>query len=312
MPPSSVIQAEIPEGSAPLYNENGTATGFILPGEKNLPPIVSLPGPKREFLPMLERTVDPYLRKIFGELPQLRSRTIRTIGLPESLLNEQLKDLFTLDPRAAVAFLNKPGQVDIRIDVEGQSKNEAELLLTNFQGRIEEKIERSAIFGYDDETLEQAVGKMLIEHGLCLAVAESCTGGLVTMRLTEVSGSSSYIKECYITYSNEAKERVLSVPSETLKRYGAVSAQCAAEMASGVKRISGADIGVSVTGIAGPTGATPEKPIGLIYFGLAAAKGVRTYQRRFQGNRSENRLWSSDFALDLVRRYVFQGSFPER
>jgi nicotinamide-nucleotide amidase len=306
MSASNVIQAEIPEGAVPLYNEHGTATGFVVPGEGTAPPIIALPGPKREILPMLDADVVGYLKQTFGELPRLRSRTIRTIGVPESLVNERLRHLFSLDPRATIGLLCKPGQVDIRIDVETKSDEEAETVLCAFQRLIEERVERADIFGYDDETLEQAVGRMLIEKALHIAVAESCTGGLVTMRLTEVSGSSNYITECYIAYSDEAKEKILGVDSETLQRYGAVSAECAGEMASGVRRISSADIGVSVTGIAGPTGGTAEKPVGRVFFGLATSEGVKTFKQQYLGNRSENRWWASDFALDMVRRYVLQ------
>jgi len=160
------------------------------------------------------------------------------------------------------------------------------------------------VYGYDEEEIEQSVGKLLRERRLRVAVAESCTGGEVTMRLTEVSGSSDYISECYVTYSNEAKLKLVGVKRETLEAYGAVSRETAAEMAVGVRERAGVDIGLGITGIAGPTGGTAEKPVGLVYFGLADASGAMTFRRQFTGNRSENRLWATETALDLLRRLI--------
>lgn len=302
MPASNRVQALVPEDAVALHNAVGTATGFILQGEKSV--AIVLPGPKREFVPMLEKHVIPFLAKTYGVQRLRRTRTIRTFGVPESYLNEQLRDLFSQSEEVRLAFLAKPGKVDIRLNAEGKNESDVDRCIARMEEEILRRIGEEHVYGYDAEEIEQSVGKLLIERRLRVAVAESCTGGEVTMRLTEVSGSSNYISECYVTYSNEAKVKLLGVRGETLETYGAVSRETAAEMAAGVRERAGVDIGLGITGIAGPTGGTAEKPVGLTYFGLADAGGVATFQRQFRGTRSENRLWATETALDMLRRLI--------
>jgi nicotinamide-nucleotide amidase len=302
MPESNRVQALVPQGAVALYNDVGTATGFILRDEDRV--AVVLPGPKREFAPMLEKQVIPFFKKTYGVQRVLRTRTIRTFGVPESYLNEQLRDLFAQKGDTGLAFLAKPGKVDIRLNARGESESEVRQHIANMEKEILRRIGDEHVYGYDEEEIEQSVGALLKERRLRVAVAESCTGGEVTMRLTEVSGSSNYISECYITYSNEAKVKLLGVKPETLETHGAVSRETAAEMAAGVRERAGVDIGLGITGIAGPTGGTAEKPVGLVYFGLADARGTITFQRQFRGIRSENRLWATETALDLLRRLI--------
>jgi nicotinamide-nucleotide amidase len=302
MPPSNRVQTLVPKGAVALHNPVGTATGFIVKDKHTM--AVVLPGPKREFVPMLEKRVIPFLTKTYGVQELQRTRTIRTFGVPESYLNEQLRDLFSKNKKVDLAFLAKPGKVDIRLNARGESNTEIQQCLTQIEREILRRIGEEHVYGYDEEEIEQNVGRLLKERSLRVAVAESCTGGGVTMRLTEVSGSSNYISECYVTYSNEAKMKLLGVKPETLKAYGAVSRETAAEMAAGVRERAGVDIGLGITGIAGPTGGTAEKPVGLTYFGLADARRVMTFQRKFTGNRSENRLWATETALDLLRRLI--------
>lgn len=302
MPASNRVQALVPEGAVALHNPVGTATGFISQGKEAV--AVVLPGPKREFVPMLQKRVIPFLTETYGVQQLRRTRTIRTFGVPESYLNEQLRDLFSQGEELSLAFLAKPGKVDIRLNVQAESEPDVERCVAEMERKILGRIGEEYVYGYDEEEIEQSVGKLLRERRLRVAVAESCTGGEVTMRLTEVSGSSNYISECYVTYSNETKIKLVGVKRETLEEYGAVSRETAAEMAVGVRERAGVDIGLGITGIAGPTGGTAEKPVGLVYFGLADANGAMTFRRQFTGNRSENRLWATETALDLLRRLI--------
>ncbi|MCD6386367.1 competence/damage-inducible protein A [Candidatus Sumerlaeota bacterium] len=304
-------QSCVPADSLILYNYEGTAPGFIIPATQAHPCIIALPGPPREMHPMVERDVIPFIKKNYAGAVFIRTHIIHTIGVPESFINTSLRDLFTADKRVTLALLAKVGMVDIRLTISASSSDELNELSETFPQKILKRLNPEDVYGFDDDTLELSVGRLLIDNKLRVACAESCTGGFLSMRLTNVSGSSAYITENYVTYSNDAKIKVLGVKAQTLANYGAVSSQTAYEMADGVRRLADADIGISITGIAGPTGGSAEKPVGLVYFGLATKRGVSTYKRQFYGNRHENRLWSTDFALDLIRRSVLNGLNPE-
>lgn len=304
-------QCRVPADSLILYNYEGTAPGFIIPATQSHPCIIALPGPPREMRPMVERDVIPFLKKNYAGSVFTRTHVIHTMNVPESFINTSLQDLFSADRRVTLALLAKVGMVDIRLTIRASSESELNELSEEYRGKVLQRLNPEDVYGFDDDTLESAVGRLLIDKKLRVACAESCTGGFLSMRLTNVSGSSTYITENYVTYSNEAKIKILGVKPQTIAEHGAVSPQTAYEMAQGVCKIAEADIGVSITGIAGPTGGTPEKPVGLVYFGLATQHGVQTYKRRFFGNRYENRLWSTDFALDLIRRCVLNDLNPE-
>lgn len=303
-------QARIPADSIIMHNPEGTAPGFIVPAGASHPCIIALPGPPRELRPMVERYVIPYLRQHYPGTVFLRTSIIRTIGVPESVINSALSDLFHCDKHLRLALLAKVGMVDIRLNIQATTAEQAENLLLDYRQKVIARLMPEDIYGFDDDSLEQVVGQLLIKNNLHIVCAESCTGGYLSMRLTEVPGSSKYITENYVTYSNEAKVKILGVSPETLKQNGAVSPETAKEMAEGVRNLAKADIGISITGIAGPSGGTPEKPVGLVYFGLATKMGTQTYKRNFQGKRGEIRLWSTDFALDLIRRCILHNLNP--
>ena len=299
MPPESIRQVYIPEGIRWIRNKVGTAPGLLADYKGKL--IVCLPGPPRELEPMFVNDAVPYLKKRSGANLILKSRTIKIAGSAESQVNGKVKDLLELEPPTTVGIYAKTGQVELRI----MAKAKNEITARREIGRIERKIRarlKDHIFGYDDETLEEVVGKMLAKKRLTIAVAESCTGGLVSHRLTNVSGSSSYFMMGLVAYSNEIKENLLGVARKTLVKYGAVSKETALEMAKGVKFLAGTDIGVSVTGIAGPTGGTKSKPVGLVYAALVIGKKRIVKELRFRGSRDEIKFQTSQAVLDLIRK----------
>jgi nicotinamide-nucleotide amidase len=307
---SNLVQAMIPEGALVLHNEWGTAPGFIIPPAKGRAEgrgaLVALPGPPRELQPLFEQYVAPWIKKTFPQNEIGRRRIVRTIGRPESEINELIRELFGRHQQVTVGLRAMMGRVDVRLTARCATGEEADRLLEEFVKVVLERLGEEDVYGYGEETLEEAVARALERQGLSVACAESCTAGGVATLLTNVSGSSAYFNESYVTYSNEAKTRLLGVRAETIEHYGAVSGETAHEMAEGARRASGADIGVSVTGIAGPMGGTPEKPVGLVWFGLATEEGVRTKRRVFSGSRREVRHWAATHALDLVRRYLYQ------
>lgn len=303
-------QAMIPLGAEIMQNYDGTAPGFIIAPCEPHPCIIALPGPPREMRPIVEREVLPYLRSKAGKSTLLETTVLHTIGVPESALNTWLHDLFEQDAHRSLALLASVGKVDVRINIRASSEEERAIEMEKALALVRNRIPEEYIYGMNEDTLEECVSTLLIERNLHIACAESCTGGLLSKRLTDVSGSSAYVTENYVTYSNEAKVRILGVKQEILDAYGAVSSQTAKEMAEKVRKIAGGDIGIGITGIAGPTGGTPEKPVGLVFIGIATKHGISVYRRLFQGNRQEIRLWTTDFALDLIRRCIEQSLEP--
>ena len=291
-------QAMIPQGSQAIPNPVGTAPGFILELEGKV--VITLPGPPRELQPMVEQTVVPYLRRRAGQ-GVIRSRVLRFVGIGEAALEDLLLDLIKGAGNPTIAPLASPGEVKIRLTAKATDVQSADELIAP----LEREIRRRAgqwLYGLDEETLEQAVGRLLREAGATLAVAESCTGGLIGHRLTNVPGSSDYLLCDVVAYSNQAKKSLLGVPEDTLAAHGAVSAETAVAMARAARRVGEADYGLAVTGIAGPTGATPEKPVGLVYMALAWSDGEDWEQHQFGGQREDVKLRAAQTALDLLRR----------
>jgi nicotinamide-nucleotide amidase len=309
MPESNLTQALLPAGSIPLYNENGTAPGFIIYEETLHKALIALPGPPREWIPMFDNFVADFLKTHFPSSAIIDTLVLRTIDIPESQLNEQLKPLFNTLPGVTFAFTFRPGKVDIRLTASAPSSEETCQLLEDARKKILRLIDPECIYGEGDEaTIEAEVGRLLTARKKTLAIAESCTGGLLCKRLTDIPGSSNYLKEGIVAYSDEAKVKYLGVRDETLRHYGAVSGETVAEMATGMKRVSGADIAVGITGIAGPSGGSQEKPVGLVYFGLATEDSIITCQRRFTGERCLIRELAADFALDMLRRTLISST----
>lgn len=304
MPANNRKQAFFPEGSTIIPNPVGTAPGFITPvgRAEAIRHVVCLPGVPHEMKRMMRDSVVPWLE---GLNPAVRfaSRTFSTVGLAESQLDELLEGVVS-PHEARLAFRAAFPRVQARLTVSGTPDEDLEERLDLLEERVRERL-GAHVYALGDEGLEETVGKLLRERGLTLAVAESCTGGLIGHRITEVPGSSAYFLLGVVTYANQAKEQILGVRAGTLEEFGAVSTQTAEEMAAGVRRISGADLGLATTGIAGPGGGTPDKPVGTVCVGLAWEGGA--WSRRYSlGERSRDWIkgMTAQIALDRVRRWL--------
>jgi len=301
MPVQVERQALMPARSVVIPNPAGSAPGLILHWENSY--LICLPGVPHEMRSMYEATVGPFLQQRFPSRPWNELHLFRTYGLMESGVNERLADLMIGHPRVRIGLTAKPVGVDVRILGSGRNREEVRVLLEGLLQKVEERLS-DVLYVRGRDEMEAVVGRLLKERRMRLAVAESCTGGLIGHRLTNVPGSSDYLDRVEVCYSNRAKIEALGVPSELIEANGAVSAPVAAAMAQGVRRRAGTDFGLSVTGIAGPGGGTPEKPVGLVYFGLDDGREVRTSFARFSGDRAAVKLRASQHALDLLRRVL--------
>lgn len=289
-------QAYFPEEAIVLKNNNGTAPGCII--EEASKVLVMLPGPPREMKAMFEESVIPYLRKYSKEV--LVSKILRVIGVGESAVAELIGDLID-NENPTVAPYAKEGEMIFRITARAESEEAAKGLIVPVEAKIR-NILGDNIYGEGETTLEDILGNMLIEKGLTIATAESCTGGMVAARLINYPGISASILEGAVTYSNEAKVRRLGVKEKTLNIFGAVSEETAREMAEGIARTSGADIGIATTGIAGPGGGTKEKPVGLVYISVYYNNEVEVKKLNLTGNRQRIRERAVTTLIDMVRR----------
>ncbi|MBQ9691740.1 MAG: competence/damage-inducible protein A [Clostridia bacterium] len=294
-------QAYIPEGSVIFDNNAGTAPGCAIEDEERGKIIIMLPGPPFEMKRMFAESVVPYLQQ-FTDV-RFVSKNINIFGMGESAVESVLKDLMLEAKNPTVAPYCGDGEVRLRVTASGTSDADCEALCDEMIAKIRETEVGNFIYGLDT-TLAEAVVKAYREKGKTLAVAESCTGGLIAKRITDVSGSSEMFGYGAVTYANEAKNKLLGVRWETLEAYGAVSEQTAMEMAAGVRALSGADVGIATTGIAGPGGGTATKPVGLVYMGVASEKGVRALKFNFNGDRDRVRILASGNALSLALNEV--------
>jgi len=297
-------QAFMPEGAVCLVNNFGTAAGVAVHVGKAV--IIALPGPPRELEPMFDNEIIPYLKKNkYTGTDIIKTRTIKLTGGMESLVDSRAKDLLRLSGRTTVGIYSKPGMVELKITAKAKKDSEAERHIKPIEREIERRFGQ-LVFGKDDDTLEGVVGRMLLKKRLTISLAESCTGGLVSHRITNISGSSKYYADGVVSYANAAKESLLSVSEKTLKRYGAVSRQIALEMARGIRNVSGTDIGLALTGIAGPTGGSKKKPVGLVFIAIVTddRKSVKEY--RFTGGRETIKWRASCAALDLIRLTIMK------
>lgn len=298
MPERNSRQAMVIDGASVLDNPNGSAPGLFIEHEGTA--IALLPGPPREMRPMFENHVLPRLVEKAGALRVVR-RVLRVAGMGESSIDEKIAPIYMQYTNPQTTILFNKSEVEIHLTARGRTEADAELLLDDLSERLEERLGHS-IFSFRGEQMEEIVGMRLSVTGYTLAVAESCTGGLIAERLTEVSGASKYFLEGAVTYSNEAKIRTLGVKKELLRKHGAVSGEVAEAMAEGIRQRAGADIGLAVTGIAGPTGGTEEKPVGLVYIALANDAGTEHRKLMLPGDRHLIRWRASQAALDLLRR----------
>jgi nicotinamide-nucleotide amidase len=298
MAPNNERQALVPRDAEALRNEYGTAPGIVIAEGDRL--LILLPGPPREMRPMFTAYVRPKLTPLAGSA-RLRTRTLRVAGMGESQVDDLIAPIYTryTNPTTTILFNNT--EVELHFTASAPSDAEAEALLDEVVGQVEEVLGVN-VFSHRGETLEQIVGLRLTLKGYTIATAESCTGGLLSKRLTDVPGSSKYFLEGVIAYANEAKTRLLGVPAELIAEHGAVSAEVAEAMATGIKARAGTTIGVGITGIAGPDGGTDEKPVGLVYVGVAGDFIVTHRKFILPGDRDRIRHLASQVALDLVRR----------
>ncbi len=301
MPIENVRQAHIPEEAIALRNDVGTAPGLIIEEDRKI--LIALPGPPRELNPMFERDVIPYLKKIAKQKWTIKTRTIKIAGLSESQVNHRVKDILKSPPPVTVGIFAHPGLIELKITAKPQNVPLAHALILAVDKNITARL-KDYIFGRDAQTLEETVGKFLRRTRGTLAIAESCTGGLISNRITNISGSSKYFKMAVVAYSNKTKIAQLNVSPGALKKYGAVSSQVATQMAKNIREIARTTFGLGVTGIAGPTGATKSKPIGLAYIALATPRKTFCREFHYTGDREVIKFKTSQAALDLLRHHL--------
>jgi nicotinamide-nucleotide amidase len=278
----------------------GTAPGFFLEEENTF--IAVLPGVPKEMTAMFSEGLRPVLEERFGGRIFIRRRILHTCGMSESDVNQAIQDIMKRG-EPAVGLTAKETGVDVRIIARETGAERAQSSVDRTEAAMRERL-GDAVYGVDGQPMEEVVGALLKQRRLKLSVAESCTGGLIGARITNIAGSSEYFERAAVTYSNPAKTEMLGVPGELLERRGAVSSEVAAAMARGIRQAAKTDLGLSVTGIAGPDGGSKQKPVGLVYTALASAHGVKTAEHRFLGNRAQVRMKASQMALDMVRRHL--------
>lgn len=309
MPERTAVQALVPDGAEVLPNPHGTAPGLAMEvspnsfregGKRSC--LVMLPGPPRELRPMFNDAVEPLLRRVFPLEDAFVCRTFRTTGVGESIAQEKIgKQMEPLvESGLDLGYCARTGQVDIRVAARGKA---GEALVEQAERIIRTRL-GSRIFGTDNEDLEGVIVRLLTERKQTLALAESCTGGYIAHRITNVPGASAVLLAGLVTYSNEAKKKFLGVRSETLEQHGAVSEPVAREMAEGARKQTGADYAISVTGIAGPGGGTPDKPVGTVFMGLAGAFGAVVVQHLNPFDRETFKQVTVDQALEMLRRKI--------
>ncbi len=301
---SALRQARIPEGAAIVDNDRGTACGFI--AEKGGKAVISMPGVPGEMRGMMESTVLPYLRSRMGNAAGvILWKVLKICGRGEASVEDEVRDLLHGRTNPTVAPLVSLGEVMLRITAKAGSPEEAEAMIAPVEAEIRERL-GDDVYGTDDDELQDAVVRLLAERGLTCAVAESVTGGLIAHKLTQVPGCSAVLGLAVTSYSNEAKREILGVPAEVLERHGAVSREVAIAMAKGVLARGRADVAISTTGIAGPSGGSAKKPVGLVFVGLAWRRGVACARLSLFGTRTEIKERAARRALDLLRRHVLR------
>jgi nicotinamide-nucleotide amidase len=295
-------QTYFPRGATLIPNSDGTASGMLFEHSNTF--LIAMPGVPYEMEGMMNQFVVPFLRqKAIGKV--ILHRTLKTTGIPESVLASKLGNIEALLQGAKLAFLPSPHGVRMRITLIEENRNNAEQKISRIESDIRSKVEKY-IYGVDEEELEGTLGKILTKHRLTLAVAESCTGGLIANRITNVPGSSNYFERGVITYSNQSKIDLLNVPPETINTHGAVSKEVAEAMACGIRLSAKANIGISTTGIAGPSGGTVEKPVGLIWIGYSDAHETLAVKFNFGTGRVHIKERAAQAALEIVRRKLLK------
>jgi nicotinamide-nucleotide amidase len=304
MPEINKRQAFVVEAASILPNPNGSAVGMSIEFDDKF--LVILPGPPRELKPMFADFVLPKLKAAAGEI-YVKRRILRVAGMGESAVDEAIAPIYKAYENVQTSILFNKTEIELQLIARSYSEEKAENILAELAGKIREKL-GSAVFAMNGELMEEIVGKLLIEMGKTVSIAESCTGGLIGERLTDVAGSSEYFIEGAVTYANEAKIKSLNVAPEIIEKHGAVSAETAEAMARGMREKSQTDYAVSVTGIAGPSGGSDEKPIGTVFVGYSDAKQTKSIKVILPGDRFLIRWRASQTALDYLRRQILKNA----
>ncbi|HEY9060463.1 MAG TPA: competence/damage-inducible protein A [Pseudobacteroides sp.] len=301
MTESNKKQAFLPEGSLIIENNNGTAPGCII--EDGSKVVVMLPGPPKEMKPMFDETVLAYFSKKASF--KLVSKFLRIFGIGEAAMEERIIDLIDNQTNPTIAPYAKDGEVTLRVTARCQNEEEGDTLIKPVIEEIKNRL-GEAVYSVDNKNMEEVAGELLIKNNISISFAESCTGGLLSARITEIPGISAVLAGSMVTYSNDIKANNLGVKEETLNTYGAVSSYTAEEMAVNIRKVMNTKLGLSITGIAGPDGGADDKPVGLVYIALADENGVECTRLNLWGNRNRIRNNTVLNALDIIRRYILK------
>ncbi|MDD3852629.1 MAG: competence/damage-inducible protein A [Syntrophomonadaceae bacterium] len=302
MPEINLKQAMFPVDAKIITNNNGTAPGMYL--NKSGKTLICLPGPPHEIMPMYIQEVEPLLQKDYGQNNQQSAVVaINIFGPGESQVEEMLAEIVE-DPRGcSLALIAKEGEIQLRITAEGKDTSHSQTILNELVDKIK-SILGDRIYGYNEDALPVVVANILLQQKLSLAVAESCTGGLLAKMLTDMPGSSEYFWGGAVSYSNEAKTKIMGVNDKIISQYGAVSEPVAREMAIQIRKLAGSEIGVSITGVAGPGGGSEINPVGTVYIGADSQRGTQVKRLYFVGNREAIRTLAAKSALDWLRKLI--------
>ena len=300
MPANNARQAMVPEGADWLENKQGTAPGLWI--EQNGARIILLPGPPRELAAMFDAECMPRLSRI-ATPERIRTRVYKVVGLPESEVDQRIAPLYRDYKNPATTILATPGAIEVHLRARASSEAEADEMLAELGDKLELAL-GDHVFSSKGESLEEVVGMYLVMRQKTIAVAESCTGGLLAERLTRTPGSSNFFLGGAVCYSNDMKTRLAGVPPALMEVNGAVSRPVARALAEGIRARAGASIGMGITGIAGPGGGSSEKPVGLVFIALADKRGTQIREFRFPGSRERVRLWATQMALEMIRRRI--------
>ena len=301
--PSNLKQVYLPEGAKIIVNQYGTAPAMIL--EKDNKIICSFPGVPHEMKNLIEENLIPYLKENFSPSMIKKSKILKVTGLGESSVNELIRDYINKQTNFSFGIYANPEDIQVQVTTQAPTEKETDKLLQSSVNQLS-KILGNYIYGSDEETIEEVVGKLLKIKKLTVAVAESCTGGMLGEMITRIPGSSEYFQGGVISYNAKIKKDLLKVPPEAIKKHGEVSKEVAQLMAEGVRSCCHSDIGISITGIAGPGGATEKKKVGLVYIALADGKKTLTQKLQLFGNRQLVRLRSTRRALNMLRMYLME------
>jgi nicotinamide-nucleotide amidase len=299
-------QAMVPEGATVLENDRGTAPGLWLESSGRI--VILLPGPPHELKAMFSAQVEPRLARLATGV-RLVARELRVAGMGESDVDQRIAPIYTRHEDVQTTILTAPGEIQIHLRIWSKDIPAAERQLQGIQESIVLTL-GEAVFTTAGESMEEVVARELTMHHATIATAESCTGGLLAERLTRISGSSAYFLGGVVSYSNTLKSAWVDVPAEIIESRGAVSSEVAVALADGIRRRTGATLGVGITGVAGPTGGTPEKPVGTVHVAIADASGSKERGVHYPGERDRIRWQASQTAMDLVRRYFLYASQP--